>query len=272
MEHNVLPLIPSSQSAGLSNECVYGINPAFEVARARRRKIARAIFEKGRQHTGRIKALRILLEQMNVPVHAADKGALFQAAGTKEHQGIALIAEAYPYVPFESLLQERRLLLIDNVEDPQNVGAMLRSAEAFGWNAVLLPNRGVPGVYPSVLKASAGAAEYLRIARERAATGYVKQLLERGFEIVALDAAGKAPADALQLSNGRPLALVIGGEHLSVGRHILNQADHVAAIPQQGRVGSLNASVAAGLAMFLLREKQNTENDSGEKAQNKKSD
>jgi 23S rRNA (guanosine2251-2'-O)-methyltransferase len=237
----------------LPDEYIYGLNPAFEVARAGRRPIRRALLEPGDRPGGRVRALRALLERAGVPIEAADKGALFRAAGTREHQGVALLAGPYPYAAFESLLAEPRLLLIDNVEDPQNVGAMLRSAEAFGWNAVLLPNRGVPRVYPSVLKASAGAAEHLRIAQDRSATGYVKVLLERGFDLVALDAAGRESVEALRLDPGRSLALVIGGEHLAVGRHILNQARHVVAIPQQGRVGSLNASVAAGLAMFLLR-------------------
>ncbi len=237
-----------------THDCIYGINPAFEAVRAQRRPIYLALLEKGGKTSGRLRALRSLLDRAGVRIEEADKGALFQASGTKEHQGVVLRAAPYPYVPFGSVLGLPRLLLIDNVEDPQNVGAMLRSAEAFGWNATLLPVKGVPRVYASVLKASAGAAEHLRIVQDRASTAYVKSLLEQRYELVALDAAGKTPLDSIRPVSGRGLALVVGGEHLSVGRHILNQAHHVAAIPQSGRVSSLNASVAAGLAMFLLRE------------------
>lgn len=235
-------------------EHIYGINPAFEVARAGRRKIHRAFFDKAGHGSGRFRALRSLLERVGAPIESVDKGVLFQLAGVREHQGVVLRTDPYPYILFDDLVGAAKLLLIDNVEDPQNLGAILRSAEAFGWSTVLLPCRGVPGVYPSVLKASAGAAEYLHIAHDRTANAYVKALLQQNCELVALDTAGQGMFENIKLCPGRKLLLTIGGEHLAVGRYILNQAHHVVAIPMQGRVGSLNASVAAGLAMFMLKD------------------
>ncbi len=178
------------------------------------------------------------------------------------HQGVVLETDPYPYASLGALQGAGRLLLMDNVEDPQNVGAILRSAEIFGWRDVLLANRGVPEIYPSVVKASSGATEHLRIARDRTATDYVRALLPLGFTLAALDARG---SDALEPLGARPpakLLLVIGGEHRAVGQHILNQAHYRLRIPQRGRITSLNASVAAGIALYTLRVRREPPGDS----------
>lgn len=161
----------------------------------------------------------------------------------------------YPLVRFDDLPWDtaRRMVLLDNIEDPHNLGAILRSAEVFGFPAVLLPIKGTPGVYPSVVKASAGAAEHLRICRQANATRYVQAAKEKGFRIVSLDEEGKTPLGEFQPGPDDRLLLVIGGEDKSVGRYILMQSDAVVKIPQRGHVGSLNASVAAGIALHALQ-------------------
>ena len=237
----------------MTTEYIYGINPAFEVVRARRRVIRAAYFGPSGTTGSRRRKLTELLNEAKVPITASDKRRLFDLCRTTEHQGVVLEAEVYPYVSSESLQASDSLLLIDNVEDPQNVGAILRSAEIFGWQNVLLANRGVPEIYPSVVKASSGATEYLRIARDHTANEYVKALLPLGFTLVALDARGKEDFRRLSACNLKKTLLVIGGEHRAVGQHILNQAHHIVSIPQQGHITSLNASVAAGIALCLLR-------------------
>lgn len=233
-------------------EYIYGINPAFEVMRANRRKVGRASISKGSGSGARVRKLLSLLDGMNVPVEKTDKGRLSQLCGSSEHQGVVLRVDPYPYVPFDSLLDSTELVLLDNIEDPQNAGAILRSAEVFGWHSVLMSSRGVPGVYPSVVKASAGATEHLRIAQDHSANDYVKRLTERGFTVIALDRSGREGLDQIKaLAIDKPV-LVVGGEHQSVGQYILNTARHVVGIPQQGNVRSLNASVAAGIALFAL--------------------
>ncbi len=237
----------------MAEEHLHGMNPAFEALRARRRRIHRAWLQEGAAApSARMRKLAEALARAAVPVERASRQKLFQLCGSAEHQGVVLAADPYPYVPFESLLDCPRLLLLDNVEDPQNVGAILRSAEAFGWDAVLLSARGVPEVYPSVVKASAGAAEHLRICRDRPANAYVRRLIEDAFAVVALDEDGKESIEAIRKNPPDKILLVIGGEHRSVGQFILNQAAHVVGIPQRGQVGSLNASVAAGIALFAL--------------------
>lgn len=235
----------------MAEEYIHGMNPAFEVLRARRRRIHKGYLQDGTEPSARMKRLAASLATLAAPVERVTKQRLFQLCKSAEHQGVVLAADPYPYVAFESLLACPRLLLLDNVEDPQNVGAILRSAEAFGWDAVLLSAKGVPAIYPSVVKASAGATEHLRIAQDHPANAYVRRLLEEQFIIVALDENGKESIDVVRHPPAKML-LVIGGEHRSVGQFILNQARHIVGIPQRGKVGSLNASVAAGIALYAL--------------------
>lgn len=234
----------------MTTEYIYGINPAFEVARAGRRKIHRAYLAETAAKTARASKLAGLFKQADYPVETVSKGRLFELCRTTEHQGVALAVDAYPYASFQQLLKHDRLLLLDNIEDPQNVGAILRSAEIFGWNHVLLSSRGTAGVYPSVVKASAGASEYLRIANDHAANHYVRAAIAEGFAVVALDGGGKTTINDLKLSAGSKWMLVIGGEHRGVGQFILNEADYVVRIPTRGHISSLNASVAAGIVFF----------------------
>ncbi|MBI2441406.1 MAG: RNA methyltransferase [Lentisphaerae bacterium] len=238
-------------------EFIYGINPAFEVVRAKRRAVEQAFFSAGGPTDARRRKLRELLNAGQVPVVVTDKRRLFDLCRTTEHQGIVLQTQPYPYARLAELQASERLLLIDNVEDPQNVGAILRSAEIFGWQNVLLAKRGTPEIYPSVVKAAAGATEYLRIARDHTANEYVKALLPLGFTLVALDARGEKDLERLRAAPPRKILLVIGGEHHAVGQHILNQAHHRVRIPRLGQITSLNASVAAGLALFLLQPRGN---------------
>lgn len=247
-----------------SMEVLYGINPVLEALLAGRRRFGRALLETSAASAPRMKRLVSAFARAGVPVETADRGRLFQACKTKEHQGVALEAGPYPYVPAEQLLGRPRLLLPDNIEDPQNLGAILRSAEVFGWTGVMLPDKGVPFVYPSVVKASAGAAEHLCISRDRAANACLRLLLEHKYTVIAIDEDGREDFDALAAGRlAGPVALVVGGEHRSVGQFILNSAHHVAAIRQRGRIGSLNASVAAGIAMHALAGPEGHGNDQG---------
>ena len=143
-------------------------------------------------------------------------------------------------------------MLLDNIEDPHNVGAVLRSAEIFGFHGVCLPSRGVPAVYPSVVKVSSGATEFMQIARDASANQYARKAAEEGYQIAAMDMNGDTTLDVVREAAPEKLLLVIGGEDKSVGQFILNMADHVVGISQSGRVNSLNASVAAGIAMYAL--------------------
>ncbi len=234
-------------------EFVYGINPAFEIMKAKRRQISRIFLSESAKGNPRIVKIAELCNKRQIPMEWQEKGRLISMCESRDNQGVVVCCSPYPYVPSKEMGLAPRTLLMDNLEDPQNVGAILRSAEIFGFTEVFLPLKGTPGVYPSVVKASAGASEHLRIAQDRNANQYVKAAKELGYKIAALDGAGRVELDELAKSAPEKLMLVIGGEDKGVGQFILNEADYVVKLPQQGRVNSLNASVAAGVAMYALR-------------------
>ena len=238
--------------AKASREYIYGTNPPFEELRAKRRTVYGAWLNQSARDKPRMQKLVKLLEQHEVSSEWVEKGRLIQLSKSTEHQGVVLKTSLYPYILKEELLTHQRLLLLDNIEDPHNVGAVLRSAEVFGFQGVCLPTRGVPEVYPSVVKVSAGATEFMQIARDASANQYARKAAEAGYQIAALDMNGQATLDTIKEANPEKLMLVIGGEDKSVGQFILNMADHVIGIAQFGRVNSLNASVAAGIAMHAL--------------------
>lgn len=203
----------------------------------------------------RFQPLRRAAEAAGVPVQVVTKQDLFRFCDSKQHQGVALHVSPFPYTPLDdSIFERRRLLLLDNIEDPRNAGAILRSADIFGFSTVLMPLRGGTDLYPSVVKTSAGASEHLDIVRAANSTRYVKRAKESGYRVVALDMQGTVELSAIPVKDSRPLLLVIGGEDKRIGQFILNEADVLARIPQRGHVNSLNASVAAGIALCHFAE------------------
>ncbi len=232
-------------------EYIYGIHPVTEALKAGRRRV-RCAWLASSDSGGRLRQVRALLGQRAIPVETADRERLQRRCQSAEHQGVVLETDAYPYADSDALEALNRIVLLDNVEDPQNVGAVLRSALFFGWRGILLSVRGVPGVYPSVVKASAGASEHLLICRDRSANRWLQWLRERAFTVGVLDAAGPDALDRVAVAAPARLALVLGGEHRGVGQYIRMHADYRLGIPGQGPVDSLNASVAAGIALSRL--------------------
>lgn len=234
-------------------ERIYGINPVFEAVRAGRRQIHRVWLSGEGGGNPRQKKLVSFLNNRGIQVEWVDKAKLFDLCGTREHQGVVLDSGPFEYTPFADMLGESRLVLLDSIEDPHNAGAVMRSAEVFGWKNVLLPRRGAPLVIPSVAKSAAGACEHLKIAVNCSPNQYVKIALEEGYTVIALDGAGKASLEEIKAANHEKILLVVGGENSGVSQFIINCATYVAAIPQAGHVNSLNASVAAGISLYVLR-------------------
>ncbi len=234
-------------------EYIYGINPIFEVVRSGRRRIYQAVLNKATAKQPRLAKLASYLERRNIKIDWVEKGRVSDLAGSREHQGAVLKVSPYPYAEFADVAGQPRLLLLDNVEDPHNLGAILRSAEIFGFQHVLLPVKGTPDVYPSVVKVSAGATEHMTICKDATANNYLKRVIDDGYIVVALDGGGDTDLSELEGFNANKMLLVIGGEDKAVGQFILNSAHHVVRISQRGRINSLNASVAAGIAMYELQ-------------------
>ena len=231
-------------------DALYGVHPVIEALKAGRRRMQEVLLDE-KAPADRFREHRRWAEKQNVRVHTCSKHDLFQACGTRQHQGIVLVGEGFPYAPLtDEVFEQPRLLMLDNLEDPRNTGAVLRSADLFGFHTILLPRKGGAGIYPSVVKTSAGACEHLNVIREANSTTYFKRAQSAGYRIVALDAGGSLDLHEVPAEDPRPLLLILGGEDKRIGQYLLNSADVVARIPQTGHVNSLNASVAAGIALY----------------------
>jgi 23S rRNA (guanosine2251-2'-O)-methyltransferase len=231
---------------------LYGLNPVFEAIRSGKRQIKSAIISQSSLKNSRIIKLIKVLDLNDIPYETVEKGRLVDVCNSHDHQGVVLFCDKFHYADLEETMQHDRVLLLNNLEDPQNVGAILRSAEIFGFKGVLLPLKGSPEIYPSIVKVSAGATEFLDVNRSAGVTSYLARAKDEGYTIVSLD--GRGDSNFLEIKGAAPskVLLVIGGEDKGVGQFVLNSSDYVAGIKQLGRINSLNASVAAGIAMSAL--------------------
>jgi len=146
------------------------------------------------------------------------------------------------------------LVILDGIEDPHNLGAILRSAEAAGADGVFLPQRRSATLSPAVVKASAGAASHVKVARVPNVVQFIESLKKRGFWIAGLDAASDQPIWKIDLT--APMALILGNEGSGLHRLVREKCDFVVSLPIQGKVSSYNVSVAAGIALYeVLRQR-----------------
>ncbi len=233
-------------------EYIYGINPAYEVLFSGKRTVKELLYSDTKNP--RVRKLLEIAKVKNIPSKVEEKGVMITLCGSRNHQGIVLHVSDYPYVQLTDMLDEKRFLLLDNIEDPHNLGAILRTAEVFGFKNVLLSNRGTPEIYASVVKVSAGATEHLSICKERNANNYVNRLKELDYKIIVLDENGKTDISSVKSNLPDKFVLVIGGEDRSVGQYIINCADYVVSFKQKGKINSLNASVAAAIGMYAFSE------------------
>ena len=188
------------------------------------------------------------------------KERLDQLSETRKHQGVIAIAAAYAYASVEDILQKAKdkgeppfVLLLDNIEDPHNLGAIIRTANLAGAHGVIIPKRRAVGLTGTVAKASAGAINYTPVAKVTNLTNTIKELKKEGLWFVCADMNGTAMYD-LDLKG--PIGLVIGSEGEGVSKLVKENCDLIASIPMKGDIDSLNASVAAGvLAYEIVRQR-----------------
>lgn len=195
-----------------------------------------------------------LAKQRGVVAETRSVRELEALAEGERHQGVIAIGGSYSYVNFEELLDgmpdDALLVALDEITDPHNFGAIVRSAVAFGaYGVITLKQRAAP-VTPVVVRASAGATEHARIARVTNLAQTLSSLVERGFEAIGL--AGDASHDLRSLSAGGARVLVIGSEGYGLRRLVRERCTSLVRIPMAGPIESLNASVAAGIALFAL--------------------
>ena len=236
-------------------ERIYGRNALLEVLRAARRPVYHVRIAEGATIKGSLLLITEMADKAGIPVERVPRKRL--DAEYSHHQGVAASVGAYPYEDLHVILARSkentaapRLLLLDRIQDPQNLGALLRSAEVFGLGGVVLPLRRAVGVTQVVLRASAGASEHLYIARQNIAQA-IRILKKEGFWIAGLVNDPSAVPLGEFHSDG-PLALVVGNEGDGLGRLVRESCDYLIKIPIVGRIDSLNASVAGSIAMFSL--------------------
>ncbi len=234
-------------------EKLTGIHAVRE-ALAARRPVQSVLIARGR-HGDRLEEIVRLARRNGVSVRFEERSQVDRAAATRDHQGVvALMAEA-ANVSLEELLAGEGspsaaglLVLLDGVEDPQNLGAVIRTALAAGAGGVVIPERRSAGVTDAAVRASAGAAAYLRVARVTNLARAMEEIKNAGYWLVGLDE--RAERRHTDMDLGGPVALVLGGEGKGLHQLVKDHCDFVVSIPTSGPVRSLNVSVAAGVVLF----------------------
>jgi len=186
-----------------------------------------------------------------LPVDTMSAPELDRLTSTHDHQGVAVLVDGYPYVNARELVAADLLVVLDEVSDPRNLGAVARSALASGAHGLVLPRRRSAGVTPAAVKASAGATEHLCIAHVSSVAAYLKELQRGGFWVYG--AAGDAARSYVELDYAGKVALVLGSEGRGLRPLVARTCDVLASIPMDGAVESLNVSVAAALLLFEAR-------------------
>jgi 23S rRNA (guanosine2251-2'-O)-methyltransferase len=238
---------------------VYGIHAVQEALKAHPETIERICVEKGNKNS-RIRELVELARSHHIRFSFEDRSWLDRKAQGERHQGILCYAAEVATLDIEDLLRESQtpglLLVLDGIEDPHNAGAILRSAEAANVDGVIVPNRRSCSLSPTVVKASAGAAAHVRIARVTNITSSIELLKERRFWVAGLDASASRSVWDADLTV--PVALVLGGEGRGLHALVKKKCDFLLSLPILGNVGSYNVSVAAGIALYeVLRQRMN---------------
>ncbi len=235
----------------MENDLIIGRNPVTEALKSGR-TIEKLMVAKGSEKT--LSKLIAMAKDAGVPVYYNDKSRMDKISGGGSHQGVAAYVSSYVYCEVEDLIARAEekgevpfLVILDGIEDPHNLGAILRSADGAGAHGVIIPKRRAVGVTGVVAKASAGAIEYVPVARVSNIPRTIEELKEKGFWIAAVDMSETAyyKSDL----KGR-LAIVIGNEGDGISRLVKEKCDFTVSIPMQGRVQSLNASNAAAIVMY----------------------
>ncbi|WHY67221.1 23S rRNA (guanosine(2251)-2'-O)-methyltransferase RlmB [Neobacillus sp. SuZ13] len=242
----------------MEQEYIVGKNPVIEALKSER-DINKILIAEGSQR-GQMQQITQLAKEANVIVQFVPKKKIDQISG-ENHQGVLAYVAAYQYAEIDDLFAaaEKKnetpfFLLLDEIEDPHNLGSIMRTADSVGAHGIIIPKRRAVGLTATVAKASTGAIEYIPVVRVTNMARTIDELKERGIWIAGTDAKGKD--DYRRLDGTLPLGLVIGSEGKGMGRLIRDKCDFLIHLPMVGKVTSLNASVAASLLMYEVYRKR----------------
>jgi 23S rRNA (guanosine2251-2'-O)-methyltransferase len=242
----------------MEQEYIVGKNPVIEALKSER-DINKILIAEGSQR-GQMQQITQLAKEANVIVQFVPKKKIDQISA-ENHQGVLAYVAAYQYAEIDDLFAaaEKKneppfFLLLDEIEDPHNLGSIMRTADSVGAHGIIIPKRRAVGLTATVAKASTGAIEYIPVVRVTNMARTIDELKERGIWIAGTDAKGKD--DYRRLDGTLPLGLVIGSEGKGMGRLIRDKCDFLIHLPMVGKVTSLNASVAASLLMYEVYRKR----------------
>lgn len=245
--------------ARTGRELLYGRNGVLEALRGRR-AVDRLFVAEGARDDQRLREIRRLAEERGASIEQIPRLMLDDATRGANHQGVGLEAGPFRYTILEDLMEAPgTVLVLDHLQDPQNVGTLLRAAEAAGVAGVVIPENRAAEITPAVVNASSGAVEHLRVATAPNLPRAVAALKESGRWVAGLDA-GPSSTGIYQTTIPTPVALVVGAEGSGLGSLLRKHCDLLLALPMHGRVDSLNAATAGAIALYELLRRDAMEN------------
>lgn len=238
----------------MADEIIAGIHPVYEALVSGDRAILRIHVGRGRV-SGRMRRILEEAEARRVPIRREDRQVLDGLAPGSTHQGVVAVTGSRAYVPFDELLDQATgfgapalLVVLDEIQDPQNLGAVIRTAETAGAAGVVVTERHSAPLSGGVARASAGALEHVPVARVGNLVNALKLMKKKGIWIVGLDPDAETPWTGFDYTV--PVALVLGGENRGIRRLVREHCDARVRLPLKGKIASLNVSVSAGIALY----------------------
>jgi len=237
-------------------ELIYGRNPIFECLRAGRREVYKLVVAQGAKEKGFLADITELARQQGIPVQRVERQQLDTVGKGINHQGVVAEVSGYPYAELDDILalaQTRKqppwLLLLDCLQDPQNLGTLVRTAEVIGVHGTAILERRAASVTPAVVSSSSGATEHAFIAQVTNLTRTIQELQARDVWVAGLEDVPSAQT-VWEADLEGPLALVVGSEGQGMRRLVRETCDFLVRLPARGRVNSLNAAVAGSIALY----------------------
>ncbi|MDP4126500.1 MAG: 23S rRNA (guanosine(2251)-2'-O)-methyltransferase RlmB [Bacillota bacterium] len=245
----------------LNEEMVYGKNPVIELLKSGKPVNKALLLSEG--PGGRNQEIVSLLKERQIPYQFVDRQTLDRLTNRERHQGLLAYVAAREYASIDDLLavsEERRedpfILMLDEIEDPHNLGALLRTVDAVGAHGVIIPKRRSVALTGTVAKTSAGAVEHVAVARVSNLVQTLQELKKKGCWVTGAEAGGK---DAFEADLTGPRVIVIGSEGKGISRLLRENCDEIVSLPMRGKVTSLNASVAGSIMLYeVLRQRSNS--------------
>ena len=243
------------------SEKIYGRKPVLEAIRSENRNISRVVLLQGSRDST-LDQIEMHAKARSIPIGFESRHRMDALAGTEHHQGVIAVAEDFKYADLEDIYDAARdkkepvfVLLLDEIEDPHNLGAIIRSADAAGVHGVVIPKNRAAEVNATVLKASAGASEHVTTVKVANLNDTIKKLKEANVWVVGTDI--DATKNFYEYDYRQPIAIVIGNEGRGLRRLVKENCDELVKIPMAGKMASLNASVASALLLFeVVRQRE----------------